>query len=173
MITCPFCGHQNIDGVDDCEKCLQSIAFLTKPKASSLLEQRILKDPIRTLRPRKALVVSPEQSVGEVLDLLVREGVGCVVVAEGEQVVGIFSERDALMRLNTRCADLKDRPIFEYMTAAPEVLSPDDRIAFALSKMDVGGYRHMPVVEAGAVVGVISVRDMLRYVSENAAAAAV
>jgi CBS domain-containing protein len=62
---------------------------------------------------------------------------------------------------------MEDAPIAEFMTANPETVEADARIAFALHKMDIGGYRHMPVVSEGRVVGVISIRDVLDYITAN------
>ena len=171
MTDCPYCGHANIDGVDECEACQKPLQFLTRPRAATLLEKRIIKDPIRTLLPREPVIVKRDTPVAEVLKVLASQRVGCVLIVEDEQVVGIFSERDALMRLNTRFAALGDRPISEFMTAQPETLELDDRICFAIHNMDLGGYRHIPVLEKGKIVGVISVRDILRYLSESILAA--
>ncbi len=171
VTICPFCSHENIEGVDTCERCGQSLEFLSKRSPASPLEQRIVKDRIRSLRPREPLIVGPDTTVAEVLKQLVDQGVGCVLVVEDGEAVGIFSERDALLRLNTRYEVLGDRPISEYMTRDPETLDIDDRIVFALHKMDLGGYRHIPILEEGRIVGVISVRDILRYVSEQILAA--
>ncbi|MGH7224104.1 MAG: CBS domain-containing protein, partial [Gemmataceae bacterium] len=57
------------------------------------------------------------------------------------------------------------RPIQDFMTADPETVRPTDTLAFALHKMDVGGYRHLPVLKDGQLLGIISVRDMLRHMT--------
>ncbi len=167
MNTCPFCGHEYIEGVDVCDECLHSLTDLSKPRPASLAEQRIIKDRLRALRPRRALVVAPETTIGKVLEILVSQRIGCVVVALEGRVQGIFSERDAVNRLGPRYQLLLERPVGEFMTHTPETLAPDDKIAFALHKMDLGGYRHVPLVEGDQVQGVISVRDILRYVTEQ------
>ena len=82
-------------------------------------------------------------------------------------MVGIFTERDALLRLNVDAAQLSRPPgarIHDQVARHDHVRSP---IAFALHKMDVGGYRHMPVMDGGSVVGIVSVRDILRYITED------
>lgn len=173
MIICPACGFENTPGADDCEKCGSSLDFLSEPVPSSHVEERLLTDEIRVLEPREPVFVTPDARVGDVLQKLVAERIGCVLVvdpdrAETEQLVGVFSERDALMRLGVRYADLLDRPISEFMTASPETLGLSDKIAFALHKMDLGGYRHVPVHdEDRVVVGIISVRDILRYLADG------
>jgi len=86
---------------------------------------------------------------------------------DDEELVGIFTERDALFRINTDADELGDRPIANYMTPSPQTLEITDKIAFALHRMDVGGYRHIPVLTDGRVSGVISVRDILRYISDH------
>ena len=97
---------------------------------------------------------------------MVDGGTGCVVVVEGKRPVGVFSERDALVSLNTEASALGDHPVSGFMTAPPETLEPDAKVAFAVQRMAVGGYRHIPIVEAGgALAGIVSVRDILRYLT--------
>jgi CBS domain-containing protein len=164
-MICSACGYANIEGADVCDRCEQSLTHMSKPRPKSNLERSIWKDHLRLLSPRSPLCVTPEASAGEVLKLLVDRSIGCVLVVKDEQVVGIFSERDALMRLNTEAAELSSHPVSEFMTPAVESLQLDDKIAFALHKMDFGGYRHLPVLEDGQLRGVISVRDILRYMT--------
>ena len=61
--------------------------------------------------------------------------------------------------------DYADRPVSEFMTRDPEAVSPQHTLAFALHKMDCGGYRHVPILEDGHPVAMISVRDMLRHIT--------
>jgi predicted transcriptional regulator len=167
MAECPYCGVENIDGADLCDECQQPLDFLSKPRASTAIERSLAKDRVSSLDPKTPLAVSPDQAVGEVLRLMVERQVGCVIVQRGDKVLGIFSERDALDRLNVNFAQLTDRPVSQFMTPSPETVESDARIAFAVHKMDVGGYRHLPVVSQGQLSGVISVRDVLRYVTQN------
>jgi len=167
MANCPACGYENIDGVDTCERCESPMAFLSKPQPKSWIERSILKDQIAALCPRKPLIVSPATPVADVLKIMVEKKIGCVLIVENEKASGIFSERDALMRLGADYAALTSRPISDFMTPNPETVMLNDRIAFALHKMDLGGYRHIPVLDEGKVVGVISVRDILRYIAED------
>ena len=103
MISCPACGVENIDGADHCEKCQSPLVFLSKPKATSWVERSILKDRISSLAPRTPLVVDPQTPVSDVLRCLVDNRIGCVIVARGDKPIGIFSERDALLKLNAGC----------------------------------------------------------------------
>lgn len=167
-MICPFCNQENIPGADECERCMAPLTDLSRPRARSPIERKIHRDRIAVLHPREPVVVAPNTPISQVLQIMVQHNVGCVVVARGREAVGIFSERDVLSRLGNRAKEALDKPVGDYMTPTPETLKASDRIAFALQKMDVNGYRHLPVTnDDGELVGVISVRDILRYVSDN------
>jgi CBS domain-containing protein len=172
MIICPDCGFENIEGIDACEQCQQPLTNLGWRMRSSSVEAGLFRDRISVLEPKRPATVSPNASVGEVLEKMAGDSIGCVVVVKGDEVVGIFSERDALLRLNIEAAQLADRPISEFMTPQPETLEADDKIVFALHKMDLGGYRHVPILSGGKLEGVISVRDILRYLTLRIAGSA-
>ena len=167
VLICPDCGHQNIDGIDQCESCQQSLTALSRPRPESPLPKHLIRDRISVLEPHKPVAVTSDTPVKEALDLLVENHIGSVLVVDDGQLVGIFSERDALVRLNTEVASLRDQPISQFMTPTPGTLGPDDRIIFAVHKMALGGYRHVPIVEDGHPTGVISIRDILRYTTEK------
>ena len=87
------------------------------------------------------------------------------MTSEGGQLLGILTERDFLDKAAGE-PGFRDLPVSMYMTKGPETVSISDTVAFALSKMDAGGYRHLPVVSDGKPVGMISVRDILRHVTK-------
>lgn len=164
MPLCPFCGASNIEGADECVECGQSLSDLSTPRSASVIERGLYKDRIRMLWPRKPVAVAPSESVGEVLKILVNNTIGCVVVTENDRVTGIFTERDAILKLGVQASELSAQPISDFMTSNPQTLTVDDKIVFALQRMDLGGYRHVPLVDdRGALVGIISVRDILQY----------
>jgi CBS domain-containing protein len=78
-----------------------------------------------------------------------------------------LTERDFLAKVVGEVG-YESLPVSRFMTALPETVAPTDLLAFALSKMDSGGYRHLPVVVEGKPVGVISVRDVLRHLTADA-----
>ncbi|HEV3006654.1 MAG TPA: CBS domain-containing protein [Pirellulales bacterium] len=166
-MTCPYCGEEIIEGADTCDACQQPLEFMSKPRPASPIEHSLVKDRVRQLSPHSPLVVEVDTPVGDVLNLMVERSIGCVVVVQSGVVAGIFSERDALNRLNIDFARHAGRPVAEFMTPSPETVESDARIAFALHKMDVGGYRHLPVLTNGKISGVISVRDILRYITDD------
>jgi CBS domain-containing protein len=131
---------------------------------SRVLDRRMIREPIRLLRPRPRapLGLSPDDSVEAAWRLMREHRVGCVLVVEDGTLVGILTERDLLLRVD---APRSPRPIREVMTPDPETLSPDDPIVYALNKMSVGGFRHVPLVDAARrPVGVVSVKDVVDYI---------
>jgi CBS domain-containing protein len=172
MIICPYCQAENIEGADECVECNESLTDLSVRIPATSVEADLLRDRIERLWPKSPSAVSPQTPVGQVLQKMVDERIGCVMVVEAGKLVGIFSERDALMKLNTDAARYLDRPISQFMTPDPVTLETNDRIAFALHKMNVGGYRHIPILFNGKLAGVISIRDILRYLTDRIAAAA-
>ena len=171
-ILCPYCDAENIEGTDECQACGEALTHLSARVPTSSVEADLLRDRIERLWPKSPSTVAPETPVGEVLKKMVGETIGCVMVVDAGKLVGIFSERDALMKLNTDAPKLLTRPIAQFMTEGPVTLETNDRIAFALHKKNVGGYRHVPILFEGNLAGVISIRDILRYLTERIAAAA-
>jgi CBS domain-containing protein len=129
-----------------------------------VLDQRVLREPIRRLNPRTPLSLPPSATVLEAIRLMREHRVGCVLVVEGGRLAGIMTERDLLLKLEQGGLD---RPLHLLMTPEPEVLKADDPIVYALNKMSVGGFRHVPLVDAdGCPVGVISVKDIVDYICD-------
>src|SRR5438128_1858984 len=141
MIICPYCDAENIEGADECEACGEDLTAFSRRVPASRVEADLIRDRIERLWPKTPTTVSPDTPVGEVLNKMVDAKIGCVMVADRGKLVGIFSERDALMKLNTDASKFRDRPISQFMTADPVTLETSDKIAFALHKMNVGGYR--------------------------------
>jgi CBS domain-containing protein len=100
-----------------------------------------------------------------VLNEMISASIGCVMIVEDDRLLGIFSEYDALMKVNTEAAQMAARPISTVMTTDPVTLEATDKIAYALHKMHVGGYRHLPIMTNGKLSGVISIRDILNYLA--------
>jgi CBS domain-containing protein len=168
MIVCPYCDSENISGADYCEKCGQPLDDLHLPEPATPVEQALLRDRVSVLRPKQPIVVPSSMPVRKVLETLLAKGIGCVLVVDEGKLAGIFSERDALMKVHTQIDELGDRPVSEFMTASVETLLPSAKIAFAVHRMDLGGYRHVPIVdENGVPTGMISVRDILSYLTER------
>ncbi len=126
------------------------------------LDNRSIHEPLRLLNPRSPLWVAPSATLREAVTIMREHHVGCVLVVDGERLVGILTERDLLLK--TEQADL-DQPVARLMTPDPETLALDDPIVWALNRMSVGGYRHVPLVDGdGRPVGILSVKDIVHYI---------
>ncbi|MES2205544.1 MAG: CBS domain-containing protein [Pseudomonadota bacterium] len=100
-------------------------------------------------------------SVSKAASLMKQYGVGAVMVVENDLLIGIFTERDALFRVLAEERDPHTTYLNEVMTASPQMISPDKPLGHALHMMFEGGFRHVPVVQNGKVVGMVSSRDAL------------
>jgi signal-transduction protein with cAMP-binding, CBS, and nucleotidyltransferase domain len=162
-MLCPSCGHDNFAGADRCETCLASLMKLDVPQATSGLQERLMEDSISALRPAQAIALPADASVSEAVATMKQHRVGCILVMEGSQLVGIFSERDFLLKAAGSGRALADISLSEVMTPRPITLSPEHSIRFALHEMAVGGFRHIPLLRNRKPVGVISARDVISY----------
>jgi CBS domain-containing protein len=171
LLPCPYCDHEVIAGADACDACGQPLTESHLPVPATAVERSLLTDRVRLLQARQPLVVSPTLPVREALRLLADNKVGCVLVCDQGKVAGIFTERDVLLKLGERAAEHGDRPVSDFMTTKVESLPPTAKIAFAVHRMEHGGYRHVPVVsDQGEVVGIFSVRDILTHLTKKLAA---
>jgi CBS domain-containing protein len=163
-MICPSCNHNNVPGVDQCANCQQDLAQLDQPVAVDRVQRSLMEDRISALKPRAAVTLLPTATVGQAIAVFLDENIGAVPIVDAAGVlVGILSERD-LLEKGAGVAGCAARPIAEYMTPRPETVRDSDTLAFALHKMDSGGYRHLPVLRDGKLVGIVSVRDMLRHI---------
>ena len=168
-MLCPSCGHANVPGADECARCLFPLASIDAgPTGMDAVESSVLQDPVRTLKIRPPVTIPVDAKLGLALDRMVEHGVGALLVVDADGVlVGILTERDYLRKVVGVLPDYAHQPLCEYMTPDPETVGADDRLALALQKMDVGGYRHLPVVEDdGRPVGLVSVRDVIRHITK-------
>jgi CBS domain-containing protein len=165
-MICPNCGFDNVPGAEECEACTQDLTHLDRPEPRDRIEQCLLLDTVRDLSPSKPVQVRVTKTVQEALDTMALHNVGAVlVVDQKDELIGILSERDILNDVCGLVTDYHQRPVTEFMTPNPVTVDHEEKLAFALHKMDVGGYRHLPVMDHRHPVGVISVRDLLRYVA--------
>jgi CBS domain-containing protein len=116
---------------------------------------------------RDLLTVDAGLPLGEVAQRMVEREVGAVLVLDGERLAGILTERDVL-RAVARGIGADDRAR-DHMTTAPETIGPDETTEHAATLMMHGGFRHLPVVEDGALVGMLSIRDLMRIALSDSA----
>jgi CBS domain-containing protein len=131
--------------------------------------RQILETPISDLRRTAPVTVPPDAPVSKAIELMQKRKVSAVVVVErkkARRVAGIFTERDLVSRaLPVR--NYAKAPVSRFMTPTPETLRPKDSVAYALNKMSVGRFRHVPLVDdAGKPAGIISIRDITDFIVE-------
>jgi len=130
-------------------------------------DEAIKNEKIRNVMGPSALLVPQGTPYGEVIGRLQAEKKFCAVILAGKKVVGIFTERDALKKGLLQGTEV-NVPIEKLMTPNPVVVDPEDSVALAIRLMDEGKYRHLPIVDRNdEYVGLISVRDIVDYLSEN------
>ena len=165
-MICPTCAHDNLPGNEQCAKCQHSLSQYDIPTPGTHVERCLMEDRVASLPPKPPTTVLPTATVREAIGLMLQHNVGALLVVDAAgQLAGIFSERDLLKRVAGIHDDYADLPVSQFMTHRPEAVSPSDTLIFVLHKMDGRGYRHVPVIDAGRPVSVLSVRDMLRHIT--------
>jgi CBS domain-containing protein len=101
--------------------------------------------------------------VAEAIARMQADGLDCLLVTDHGALVGIFTDRDAILKVAGRPAD--GTTIGDVMTADPVILRSGDPVAVAINKMAVGGFRHVPIVHRGQPTGVVSARDVFRHLA--------
>jgi CBS domain-containing protein len=131
-----------------------------------LIERAIATEDIRALAPGPPITVRSDATLRSAVETLQREHIGCVLVTDAEgKLAGIFTERDLLTKVALRSLDWNEERVGTYMTPDPETLRLEDRVAWALKLMHIGGYRHVPLTDdAGRPVGVVSVKDIVDFI---------
>ena len=119
--------------------------------------------PIRTLiKQQQVLVVAAKTTVSDAARLMEKHEVGAVMVVDAHgRLSGIFTERDALFRVLATGRDPATTRLSDVMTKKPQTIHPDKPVGHALHMMYENGFRHVPVVENGRPVGMVSARDAL------------
>ncbi len=141
---------------------------VTEPRS---FDTRLLQEPVTVLTTRSPLIYSESTPTSEAMRAMQSEHSGVVLVTKdgsaGSPLLGIFTERDILLRVINRGRNPAETPLKEVMSAEPEFLQADARVAWVLNMMSVGGFRHVPVVNPrGCPVAVISVRDVVEFLVE-------
>lgn len=114
-------------------------------------------------RTGAVIAARKDDSVRAVADLLAQHRIGAVPVLEGEELVGIFSERDIVRLLSSYGPDALDRRLEEVMTKSPVTCGSGTAVMGALSQMTQKRIRHLPVVDDGRLVGFVSIGDLVKY----------
>ncbi len=164
-MICPSCTYDNFAGLEICEECGHDLAGLDLPSPSAGLQRHFLEETLGELPSDHPANLSIDASVADALEAMKTHFVGCVLVFDQNRLAGIFTERDLLTKLSAEEQELTKLKLREAMTTDPAVLHEEDSIAYALNRMSVGGFRHVPVIRANRPIGVISIRDVLHFIA--------
>lgn len=147
----------------------EDLRYDDEESSTKVLDTQIFREPIKVLHRRAGRVVVPlGTTIGEAARVMKEHRVGCVLVEAGGKLAGILTERDILTKLVGTGYDPAKVQVDGVMTRNPETLTPDDPIAFAMQLMSVGGFRHVPLVDAERhPIGILSVKDILDYLVEH------
>lgn len=111
--------------------------------------------------------VTPTTSVFDALALMAEHDIGAVLVMENEALRGIFTERDYARKLVLKGIASRTTPVSDMMTSNVQTVSPSDQLGSIMSTMTKKRFRHLPVVDQGKVVGMITIGDVVRVVMEQ------
>ena len=125
----------------------------------------------KVMRRAKLVKAKPGTLVARAAAMMTAKNVGAILVVEGGRLVGICTERDIVFRVVAHGLDPRTTRIAEVMTRDPQTVAPARPFGYALALMHRGGFRHLPVVEDGKPVGIVSARsamdpDLLEFSSE-------
>jgi CBS domain-containing protein len=163
-VICPVCHWQNFLGEDVCENCGADLTSSDTPQPATAFHGALLGKHLDDLGAPRPKLVDISAPVGEVIAAMQAEGLDSVLVTDDGNLVGIFTDRDAVLKVAGGKSDPR-RAIGELMTADPVVLRREDPVAVAINKMAVGGFRHVPIVDRGMPIGVVSAKDVFRHIA--------
>ncbi len=150
----------DFDQFDDELRTMQELM----EESSTTLSDETLRVPISTLSLRPAVVAKSGTSVAKCVATMVARHFGCLLIVDEDKLVGIFTERDALMQVAGKEKDWAAIRIDELMSPNPAALYMHDTIETALVTMNRGPYRHIAITrQGGQPISVLSVRDIVGY----------
>ena len=122
-------------------------------------------------KDNSVVTATAETSLRHIAELLARHRIGCVVIVENEdKVCGIVSEHDVMRAVGKAGQEALSRPVSDFMTTAVVTANRTDTNQRLLAEMATHQFRHMPVVEKGKLVGIVSIGDLVRKYLEDAEA---
>ena len=134
---------------------------------SEMSEAVKIQDPISSLGLEPPLVAELGTNMKNALKLLQQEKQNCLLITDNNKLKGILTERDILLKVTGKGFDLDLVTVDEFMTEDPEYLSPEDPLAYALNKMHIGGFRHVPIVnDLMKPVGLISINNIISTIAD-------
>lgn len=162
-MLCPVCRHDNFEGEDTCENCGADLRTSDIPQPATSYRGPLLGEHLDELAVAHPLTLDAQTASSEAVRLMHETGIDCTLVTDDGRLVGIFTDRDAVLKL---AGNPGDPPLSAVMTRDPVVLRHDDPIAVAIHKMAIGGFRHIPIVDGSRLpTGVVSARDVFAHIA--------
>jgi CBS domain-containing protein len=159
------CHFGNFPGDDSCANCGADLWNADTPQPATSFSGRLLGMQLDELGAPAPQLVDAGASAVEAIARMQAEGIDCLLVTENGALVGIFTDRDAILK--AAGAGAAGRTVRDLMTHDPVVLRSGDPVAVAIHKMAVGGFRHVPIVDAAGPTGVVSARDVFRHLASG------
>jgi len=137
-------------------------------KTGDRMEAALTEETVAAIESHPFTTVRPDLPIHGALRALVGLEIGCLLISEEDRLVGIFSARDVLDKVAGRFEQMKDRPVRDVMTPEPVCVYESDSTATALSAMAVGGYRHVPVLDASdRIVGIVGPQRVIAFLRQH------
>ena len=127
---------------------------------------KIIKDILAT-KGYEVYTISPDSTVYEALSLMAEKNVGALVILEGETLVGLISERDYARKIVLKGRLSRDTPVSEIMSRDPVTVTLDHNLEQCMELMTNERVRHLPVVEQGRLIGIISIGDVVKGIIDH------
>jgi predicted transcriptional regulator len=162
-MLCPVCRHDNFEGEDACANCGADLATSDVPQPALEFHDTVLGEHLEALGLGEPTTVAPDTSVAAAIRRMHEAATDCLLVCDGDRLVGIFTDRDAVVKVAGKRLSAFD--VRDFMTPDPVVLRSEDTLAVAIHKMAVGGFRHIPVLDDEArPITVVSAADVFRHI---------
>jgi CBS domain-containing protein len=168
-MKCPSCGHQNLPGVDACERCQTSLTQEDVRQIQTDVERSLMQEQIKSLQPDKPLTVERGTTLKQAIQMMRDKHIGCVVVTgDAGKLAGILTERDLLQKVAGQNLELGQCRVEDFMSPAPESSKSEHPLAYALHRMIISDIRYLPLVdEHDRLEGIISSRDVIAYIKKR------
>jgi CBS domain-containing protein len=151
---------------DDPMQAREDVEAFDQDEELTQLGSALLRETLKDALSNAGLILDEQTTLEDAVREMREHRQGCVLVTREGKLSGIFTERDVLMKVVGTDIDLARTPIRPYMTRDPVRLPQDAIVAYALNKMCLEGFRHVPLTDAeGRPVGVVSMRDIIEYLS--------
>jgi CBS domain-containing protein len=160
-VICPVCRFGNFPGDDSCANCGADLWNADTPQPVTTFRGELLGMHLDDLGAPEPQLIDAGAGVDDAIARMQAEGIDCLLVTDRGALVGIFTDRDAILKVAGQPS--AGRTVGDVMTHDPVIHRSGDAVAVAIHKMAVGGFRHVPIVDRGEPTGVVSARDVFRH----------